>query len=195
MKFVEPITDPEIIADIEKRLLKAKRIRDYLFIEVGLNTGLRISDLRYLRKRDLKREKFKLTEIKTGKDKVYEMNPTVRKHLLSLMDQWDDDDYILKSRQGVNKPISRSMAYKLLRKITAPYGLESIGNHTLRKTYGYFFYQETKDIAMLQKIFNHSTPEYTLRYIGIIQDRINDATRSFKVGRQNYEKRQTSHEE
>lgn len=182
MKFVEPIRDPEIIADIEKRLLKENLIWDYIFFETGLNTGLRISDIRLLRKLDLKKDLIRLTETKTRKQKVYEMNPSIRKHLLSLMDAWDDTDYILKSRQGVNKPLGRSMCYKILRKMTAPYKLEAIGNHTLRKTYGYFFYQETKDIAMLQKIFNHSTPEFTLRYIGIVQDTINDATRKFRVG-------------
>lgn len=181
MKFVDPIRDPEIIADIEKKLLQTNEIRDYIFFKLGVNTGLRISDIRLLRKSDLKKEKIRLTEQKTNKQKVYEMNPTVRRHLLSLMDDWDDDEFIVRSREGTNKPLGRSMCYKLLRKITAPYHLEAIGNHTLRKTYGYFFYQGTKDIAMLQKIFNHSTPEHTLRYIGIVQDTINDATRKFKV--------------
>lgn len=180
MKFVEPIRDPEVIADIEKKLLQTN-VRDYVFFKVGINTGLRISDIRLLRKRDLKKEKIRLTEIKTGKEKVYEMNPTVRRQLLSLVEEWDDEEFLVRSRQGVNKPLGRSMCYKLLRRITAPYHLDAIGNHTLRKTYGYFFYKETKDIAMLQKIFNHSTPEHTLRYIGIVQDTINDATRKFRV--------------
>ncbi|OTZ71037.1 hypothetical protein BK767_17180 [Bacillus thuringiensis serovar kyushuensis] len=35
------------------------------------------------------------------------------------------------------------------------------------KTFGYWFYKQTKDIAMLQEILNHSTPQITLRYIGI----------------------------
>ena len=42
----------------------------------------------------------------------------------------------------------------------------------MRKTFGYHHYQKFKDIAMLQKIFNHSTPQVTLRYIGIDQDQI-----------------------
>ena len=29
-----------------------------------------------------------------------------------------------------------------------------------------------KDVVMLQKIFNHSSPQVTLRYIGIEQDKI-----------------------
>ena len=46
-------------------------------------------------------------------------------------------------------------------------GVESIGTHTMRKTFGYWFYKQTKDVAMLQDILNHSTPQITLKYIGI----------------------------
>ena len=51
----------------------------------------------------------------------------------------------------------------------------------LRKTFGYHFYQEKKDIALLQTIFNHSTPTVTLRYIGINQDMIDSNLKSFSL--------------
>ena len=40
-------------------------------------------------------------------------------------------------------------------------------------------YKKFKDVAMLQKIFNHSTPQITLRYIGIEQDQIDDSYNNF----------------
>ena len=48
----------------------------------------------------------------------------------------------------------------------------NFGTHTLRKTFGYHFYKQFKDIVMLQKILNHSHPSITLRYIGIDEDEI-----------------------
>lgn len=54
-----------------------------------------------------------------------------------------------------------------------------IGTHTLRKTFGCHFYQQYNDIVMLQKIFNHSTPSITLRYIGIEQEDIDEVYRNF----------------
>ncbi|WP_436242946.1 tyrosine-type recombinase/integrase [Paenibacillus sp. LjRoot56] len=45
-----------------------------------------------------------------------------------------------------------------------------MGTHTLRKTFGYFAYKAGTDIVLLQQIFNHSSPSVTLRYIGILQD-------------------------
>jgi len=56
-----------------------------------------------------------------------------------------------------------------------------IGTHTLRKTFGYHFYQKYKDIALLQELFNHSAPSVTLRYIGINQDMIDVAMKEFKL--------------
>lgn len=56
-----------------------------------------------------------------------------------------------------------------------------IGTHTMRKTFGYHFYQQTKDVAMLQEIFNHSGPDITLRYIGVNQDSMDKAMASFKI--------------
>lgn len=90
-------------------------------------------------------------------------------------------EYLFKSREGINKPISRSMADKILRNVTERVGLDDIGTHTLRKRFGYHFYKRTKDVAMLQEIFNHSDQRTTLRYIGINQDAMNNAMKKFKI--------------
>ncbi|MEY9097052.1 site-specific integrase [Paenibacillus sp. RC84] len=181
MNFVQPIRDPEVISRIKKDLIQLPSPRNYILFVAGINTGLRISDILQLRIRDLKKKELYMTEIKTGKQKTFEMNPTVRRELLSLVEARDEDEFLIVSRQGINKPITRNMAYKILRSLGERYKLQGIGTHSLRKTYGYFFYKQTGDIAMLQKIFNHSDPAFTLRYIGIVQDTINAATRSFRV--------------
>ncbi|MCF8009832.1 MAG: tyrosine-type recombinase/integrase [Clostridiales bacterium] len=49
---------------------------------------------------------------------------------------------------------------------------DKIGTHTLRKTFGYHAYKKGYDITILQKLFNHTAPLITLRYIGIIQDEL-----------------------
>lgn len=60
-------------------------------------------------------------------------------------------------------------------------GVEHVGNHTLRKTFGYWFYKTTKDIAMLQRILHHSHPSVTLRYIGITEEETNNVLKHFSV--------------
>ncbi len=49
----------------------------------------------------------------------------------------------------------------------------------MRKTFGYHHYKKFRDLALLQKIFNHSNPQVTLRYIGIEQDQIEDSYTNF----------------
>lgn len=49
-------------------------------------------------------------------------------------------------------------------------GARECGDPYLRKICGYFHYQEYKDVALRQDLFNHSAPSVTLDYIGINQD-------------------------
>ena len=70
----------------------------------------------------------------------------------------------------------RISAYRVLNNASKIACLEiNIGTHTLRKTFGYHHYKQFKDIAILQKTFNHSSAEITLRYIGIEQEEINNS--------------------
>jgi integrase len=91
------------------------------------------------------------------------------------------NEYVFASRQNGGKPITRSMAYRILNGAAKKAGVLEIGTHTLRKTFGYHFYRRTKDVALLQKIFNHSSPSITLRYIGIDQDVIDKAIDGFRL--------------
>lgn len=52
----------------------------------------------------------------------------------------NDDDYLFQSRKGVNSPISRIQAYRILNNAAHKIGLDEIGTHTLRKTFGYWHY-------------------------------------------------------
>jgi dihydrofolate reductase len=61
------------------------------------------------------------------------------------------------------------------------YKLEKIGCHTMRKTFGYHYYQKFKDAVTLMEIFGHADISITLRYIGINQDVINRTMKNFKI--------------
>ena len=72
--------------------------------------------------------------------------------------------------------MDRSAAYRILNYACSKAGIEAnIGCHSLRKTFGYHYYKKYKDVVMLQKIFNHSHPEITLRYICLEQDKIDES--------------------
>ena len=89
--------------------------------------------------------------------------------------------YIIQIDILSSSPQNLISAYKILRAAAEYVNLDDIGTHTLRKTFGYHFYKQTKDVAMLQEIFNHSDQRTTLRYIGINQDAMNNAMKKFKI--------------
>ncbi|TYS50103.1 site-specific integrase [Bacillus infantis] len=180
MNFVQPIRDLEKVEAI-KTYLKEESERNYFLFLMGINTGLRISDILKLKVGDVKDKHIIIREQKTGKQKWILITPALRRELRRCVVNQPDEEYIFKSRQGENKPIGRSMAYKILRKAAAQFKLKDIGTHTMRKTFGYHFYQQTKDVAMLQEIFNHSSPDITLKYIGVNQDGMDKAMSRFKI--------------
>jgi len=184
MNTVEAIKDKRKIDDM-KKVLRASSQRNYLLFVLGINTGLRISDLLQLRWGDvLEDEKNKpvqfitLREQKTGKERKISFNNSVRKALqdtIALKDNVQLGDYLFKSQKGDNRPISRVQAWQILNDAARTVGIEGrIGTHTLRKTFGYHAYQQGIDITLLQQLFGHSAPSITLRYIGITQQDIDN---------------------
>lgn len=179
MKEVQPIRSMEKIQEIKKRLAQ-NGSRDVLLFTMGINTGLRVSDLLSLKVGDVKgKGEYLLREKKTKKNKRILLH-AVRKDIEDHTFLKTDDEYLFASRKGEG-PISRVQAYRILNKAAHDVGLKEIGTHTLRKTFGYHFYRANHNVAMLQQLFNHSSPAITLRYIGITQDEIAEEWERFAL--------------
>jgi len=173
-KAVQPIRD-KIDIEAMKNQLKKNGSRDYMLFYVGINTGLRIGDILKLKVSDVKdKTHIVIAEEKTLKEKRAYINEQFRSEIDGYIMGLCKEDYLFPSRKG-HKAISRIQAYRILSGAAAAVGLEEIGTHTMRKTFGYWHYQQFKDIAILQDMFNHSSASVTLRYIGINQD-MKDAT-------------------
>ncbi len=175
MELVEPIRSKKQI-DAMKRYLKAGNIRDYLLFVLGINSGLRISDLLSLQVQDVKgKERISLREQKTGKTKDFPLSDTCQKAVKEYLQvRGMDAGFLFASRKGQGA-ISRVQAYRILNEAARAIGIkEQIGTHTLRKTFGYWAYQAGVDITRIQKLLNHSAPSVTLAYIGITKDELDD---------------------
>jgi len=147
-------------------------------MNIGLNTGLRISDILNLKFEDISKDRAKIIEIKTGKSKVIYFNKVCTKSLKDLKAYYKANkikcsSYLFKSSISTEKSISYSAVIQYLRKAKLDLGIEyEIGTHSFRKTWGYNVYKKTKNIGLLMIAFNHSSPKITLRYIGIEEDDI-----------------------
>lgn len=169
MNTVEPIRDKETVLDIAE-YLKSKNVRDYVLFMFGIYSGLRISDILKFRVRDVKKKRvISIREKKTGKEKQFPINKELQPILEEYIIGKQDYEYLF-SNPYRNRPITRQQAYNILSEAGEQFGIERIGTHTLRKTFGYHIYQKTKDAAMLMDIFNHADIHITLRYIGVNQE-------------------------
>lgn len=177
MSTVEPIRHIPDIRRIEEILSRNKR--DLLLFTIGINCGLRVSDILALNVGDVKGKDFiKLVEKKTGKFKKIPINKKLRP-MFTEFTRGKAKDLPLFMTKFHNR-LNRVSAYNIIRNACEESGLDdTFGTHTMRKTFGYHHYQKFRDVAMLQKIFNHSSPQITLRYIGIEQDQINKSYTNF----------------
>jgi site-specific recombinase XerD len=93
------------------------------------------------------------------------------------------DDYVFKSRERENKPLSRQQALNILKKAADAVGIkdDNVGTHTLRKTWGYHAWKKGFSPALIMETLNHSNLNVTKRYLGIRQDEINDLYGSLNI--------------
>lgn len=180
MEFVQPIRDTERIRDIAE-YLKTKDEKYYVMFMTGIYSGLRVSDILKLQIRDVRGKKsIKVKEKKTGKVKMFAINPALLKVFDDYCKDKPDYDYLIPSAKTRGKAVDRTYAWKVIKEAGQYFGISDLGTHSMRKTFGYHYYMQTKDIAMLQKIYNHSHPSITLRYIGIEQSTIDGALYNFR---------------
>lgn len=181
MNKVEPIRDKSKIAEL-KTILRQQSYRNYILFVFGINTGLRISDMLQIKVEDVRgKTHIVLKEQKTSKNKRFLINSNLRRELRNYIQGMEAHEHLFQSRIGQNKPLSRFQAYRILSEAGRKAGLESIGCHSTRKTFGYHHYKKNKDVALLQKLFNHSSPSITLDYIGITQDIMDESIEKFSL--------------
>lgn len=186
MNPVQPIKDPEVVSAVAE-FLRFTSERNYLMFCLGVYSGLRVSDLLSLQVFKVRGTHIEIIEGKTKKKKKFVIHDSIREDLDAYIADLDDNDYLFSSRQKKSnsglpdRPIDRSMAYKILNQAAQHFGLKDIGCHTMRKTFGYQLIVNAEPqqapfiIALLMKIYNHSTEAMTLHYLGLTQGAMDKA--------------------
>lgn len=100
------------------------------------------------------------------------MTKELKREMRDYIHGKSDEEYLFKSRKGINQPISRERAYEILRELADDFDLEQIGTHTLRKTYGYMHYKKFNNVATIMKALNHTNQRETMIYLGIEQEEL-----------------------
>lgn len=171
MNTVEPIRDFNLLQDIAD-YLKDNRERDYVLFMTGIYIGRRISDILPLKVRDVKgRDHIYIREKKTNKEAKILINDELKEIFKEYCKDKKDYEYLFRRSRGKNKPITRQRVWQILNDAASKFEYkDKIGCHTLRKTFGYWLYEDTKDAVAIQELLNQSDISITKRYIGVTQD-------------------------
>ena len=186
---VEPIRDKELIgrtAEALRRDGSEAGNRRYLMFLIGIYLGRRVSDYRMMKVGDLLgRDKLVIREQKTGKQMELFIPRTLQKALRERLSGRAPEEWLFLSPQrdritGDPKPVCYRTLLRDSKEVMRIMGLPegyNIGTHSWRKTFGYWYYKTTQDIAGLMKLFNHTKEETTLIYIGIASDEMRQTFR------------------
>ncbi|MBO6112492.1 MAG: tyrosine-type recombinase/integrase [Lachnospiraceae bacterium] len=181
MSTTMPIKDPDYLKKMENYYLKEKiRPRNYLLIITGLNTALRISDILRLKWDDVYsfecrnfRQYLYIKEKKTGKNNMIYINDALKRGLeyYSKYNAMRPGAYLFVSNKGINKPITRQQAHRVIKEAAAKAGMsDRIACHSMRKTPGYFAFKKGIAPVLIMDMYNHSSYAVTKRYLGIEQE-------------------------
>ncbi len=149
-----------------------ERIATALVLEGNL--GLRISDILRLRLSDIVRDgdryRLSIIEQKTGKQRVFTVPLVIQQYL---------ENYCLRNSIRRNDrifPLTERAVQKQLAIVCDYLGYEGISTHSFRKWYATSIYTNSGfDIALVQRLLQHSSASITQRYIGIEPQRIEKA--------------------
>lgn len=180
METVEPIRSMEKIRQIED-YLRRRSERDWMLFVTGCNSGLRISDLRRLRAGDVQGTHLTMRTKKTGKRVQVAITDRLAQAFKTYTAKMAPGDYLFPSRKGWNQPLTRSACYRIIKRAAEACGVKRIGTHSMRKSFGWHFYQYNKDIASLMELYGHQSLDVTQRYIGLLQDNLDDVMKGFSV--------------
>ena len=175
--------------------------RNKLLFLIGINIGIRASDLRTLKwhfffdKRGDAlefKEFYTLQPIKQRKQKKFVklfFNQAVKTAISNYISEYPIDDlnsYLFASRKG-EEPIDVNSLWRIIKKTAIEADIrQNIGSHSMRKTFGFWCWHEAEDkskaLVILQKCFNHSDTMTTMKYIGLLDDEIEDMYNSIELG-------------
>ena len=164
--------DKKIQAKFTKALAK-KGDKYELLWRMGVETGLRISDLLSLKVQDVLMYPVTVKEQKTGKTREFTLSEKLAADIWAYTERrkmWLSD-YLFPGHgkrpdyPELQQAMTRQQAHRVISSVAADLGLAHVGTHSMRKTYARNFFAATGDLKALQRELNHKYLDTTLLYL------------------------------
>jgi len=156
------ITQEEVIYILDKA--KKDRYRNYILLLVLSRTGMRVSEIVSVQKRDLINNTIIVRNAKGKKDRVIPLERELDNILGLYTDRLNPKDKLF----DITDRQVRNIVYKY-----APDGLD-VHPHTLRHSFAVHCLKSGMNLRSLQKILGHSNLNTTQVYLDVVGDDIKD---------------------
>lgn len=170
-----------LLNEVEKAKSNIKKYqadRNYMLVLVGMNTAFRAEDLLQLRVCDVAKGYISIKENKTGKMQNFKMNKTfyeevknyIERNKLAIYDYMFMGQKKIVDGKKYIYPINRQQGHRIVSNAGRSIGIPFVfGLHSLRKTFGYQYIKNNEgsgsSVLTLMKMYNHDSPDVTLRYV------------------------------
>jgi integrase len=136
-----------------------------LIFEIGIQSGLRISDILLIQKKHLKGKSFRIKEKKTGKMKSVKLDKKLLERLQYYVKYKSEEDYIFQGKT-LTRPITRQAVWNAFKNAAVKCGAKNnIGTHSMRKQKAVDTLRETGDINQVKDVLNHDNYNSLWTYI------------------------------
>lgn len=182
---------------VEKRLPKAlsieelemlreacKTVRQRAFIEVLYATGCRLSEVQQLNKDDINYQSMSCRVIGKGnKEREVYFSFKAMYHLKKyLMRRLDSEEALMVTERKPYRRLSKRGIQREIAIIARNAGLEKkVSPHVLRHTFATLTLNNGAELVAVQELLGHSSPETTLRYARITEERKRDQHKKYLV--------------
>ena len=147
--------------DVMSHILAALTPENRLAIITSMVTGLRIGDVLCLRRSDIDKDRFTVTEEKTLKRRSIRLPARLRDELLLHCGKI----FVFPHRYSERKHRTRQAVYKDIRRAAKAFRVRlHVSPHSARKIYAVSEYKKDMNLKRVQRLLNHSNEAVTMIY-------------------------------
>jgi integrase len=190
MKGCRPLTEAEVNL-LQQSFGGAYADRDKALFLLGVKSGFRISELLSLRIGDVSQHGRLVDRVtvprrhmkNTREGRTVSLHPEAKAALATWLLTLRQDPssmpqtFVFRSRKGVNRPISKVQAWRILHEAVTTNELTGkVGTHAMRKTFANrVYHQLNHDLVKTQRAMGHKNINSTVAHLSFVEDEIDQA--------------------
>lgn len=172
------------IEELEMLREACKTIRQRAFIEVLYATGCRLSEVHSLNKTDINIQSMSTNVIGKGnKEREVYLSFKALYHLKKYLNSRNDDcEALMVTERKPHRRLTKRGIQREIAVIARNAGIESkVSPHVLRHTFATLTLNNGAELVAVQELLGHSSPDTTLRYARITEERKREQHKKYLV--------------